>query len=92
MNPESPLHANGGYQTREPQVNQGASRNDVKAKIVQIIEVEHVRGGTDNEPLRAVRTYWDFKGNMLAEYDPINDMLAAEYSRKNEMYAAPSRN
>lgn len=47
--------------------------HDVKAKIVQVIEVEHIRGGADGEPLRPVKTYWDMKGNMLAEYDPLRE-------------------
>ena len=34
--------------------------NDVKAKLIQVIEVEHIRGGAaDHEPQRPVKTYWD---------------------------------
>lgn len=92
MTPDSPISPLGQMETRDSNPSMGTMRNDVKAKIVQMIEVEHVRGGSDNEPLRAVRTYWDFKGNLLAEYDPLNDMMAAEYARKNEGYQVPSRN
>lgn len=95
MTPDSPLGsiaAMGAGDSRDNNQSVGTMRNDVKAKIVQIIEVEHVRGGSENEPLRAVRTYWDFKGNLLAEYDPLSDMMAAEYARKSDVYQAPSRN
>jgi hypothetical protein len=65
-------------------------RNDVKAKLIQVIEVEHIRGGgADNEPLRPVKTYWDFKGNLLAEHDPLFDMDASAYGKKPESVEAP---
>jgi hypothetical protein len=93
MTPDSPIGSMNSNGHPEPtQQQMGSLRNDVKAKIVQVIEVEHVRGGVDHEPLRAVRTYWDFKGNLLAEYDPLSDMMAAEYARKSEVYQTPSRN
>jgi hypothetical protein len=58
--------------------------HDVKARFVQVIEVEHIRGGADGEPLRPVKTYWDTKGNMLAEYDPLKEghLSEATASRK----------
>jgi hypothetical protein len=65
-------------------------RNDVKAKVVQVIEVEHIRGGNaDNEPLRPVKTYWDLKGNFLAEYDPMLDMLTENYGKKTQSMETP---
>jgi hypothetical protein len=65
-------------------------RNDVKAKVIQVIEVEHIRGGnSDNEPLRPVKTYWDLKGNLLAEYDPMFDMLAENYGKKTQTLESP---
>jgi hypothetical protein len=65
-------------------------RNDVKAKVVQVIEVEHIRGGTaENEPLRPVKTYWDLKGNFLAEYDPMMDMLTETYGKKTQTLENP---
>jgi hypothetical protein len=65
-------------------------RNDVKAKVIQVIEVEHIRGGNaDNEPLRPVKTYWDLKGNLLAEYDPMFDMLAENYGKKTQTLESP---
>ncbi len=65
-------------------------RNDVKAKMVQVIEVEHLRGGTaENEPMRPVKSYWDLKGNFLAEHDPLFDMLSDSYGKKTEAFANP---
>lgn len=92
MTPDSPMGQMNAIGHTDPTQQMGSMRNDVKAKIVQVIEVEHVRGGADNEPLRAVRTYWDFKGNLLAEYDSLGDIMAAEYARKSDVYQAPSRN
>lgn len=47
-------------------------QNDVRARLVQVIEVEHYRGEdvTSGLPPRWVKTYWDMKGNLLAESDP----------------------
>jgi hypothetical protein len=60
-------------------------RNDVKAKVIQVIEVEHIRGGNaDNEPLRPVKTYWDLKGNLLAEYDPMSEMFTENFGKKTQ--------
>lgn len=65
-------------------------RNDVKAKLIQVIEVEHIRGGgIDHEPLRPVKTYWDMKGNLLAEHDPLMDMAASAFGKKLESVEAP---
>ncbi|HLP43325.1 MAG TPA: hypothetical protein VK465_17605 [Fibrobacteria bacterium] len=61
--------------------------NDVRAKLIQVIEVEHLRGGDEATglPMRWVKTYWDLKGNLLSEADP----LLAEMHRKN---SAPHAN
>ena len=55
-------------------------QNDIRAKLIQVIEVEHLRGGdeTGGLPSRWVKTYWDLKGNFLSENDP----LVEELSRK----------
>jgi hypothetical protein len=55
-------------------------QNDIRAKLIQVIEVEHLRGGdeTGGIPARWVKTYWDLKGNFLSENDP----LVEELSRK----------
>ncbi|MBW8886565.1 MAG: hypothetical protein JF616_02305 [Fibrobacteres bacterium] len=55
-------------------------QNDIRAKLIQVIEVEHLRSGdeTGGLPSRWVKTYWDLKGNFLSENDP----MAEELSRK----------
>lgn len=64
--------------------------NDIKAKLIQVIEVEHIRGGeASNEPLRPVKTYWDLKGGFLAEYDPMSDLIHEVHGKK--MAASESR-
>lgn len=65
-------------------------RSDVKARLVQVIEVEHIRGGgVEGEPLRPVRTYWDLKGNLLAEYDPLADAPVSGFEKHPESVEAP---
>ncbi|MEO7424360.1 MAG: hypothetical protein ABI036_04185 [Fibrobacteria bacterium] len=65
-------------------------RNDVKAKVIQVIEVEHIRGGSaDNEPLRPVKTYWDLKGAFLAEFDPMLELMTDSYGKKSESMESP---
>ena len=65
-------------------------RNDVKAKLIQVIEVEHIRGGgNEHEPLRPVKTYWDLKGNLLAEQDPLTEMSLSVFGKKLESVEAP---
>jgi hypothetical protein len=65
-------------------------RNDVKAKLIQVIEVEHIRGGgNEHEPLRPVKTYWDLKGNLLAEQDPLTEMSVSIFGKKRESVEAP---
>lgn len=40
-------------------------------RVIQVIETNSLRGrGTEEDPCRNVRQYWDFEGNMLAESDP----------------------
>lgn len=40
------------------------------ARVIQVIETKSIRGlGIDNDPVRLVIQYWDFKGNLLAEKD-----------------------
>ena len=65
-------------------------RNDIRAKMIQVIEVEHVRGGnSENEPLRPVKTYWDLKGNLLAEHDPLLELASSAFGKKAEAVEAP---
>lgn len=55
--------------------------NDVRAKLIQVIEVEHLRKADEASglPSRWVKSYWDLKGNLLSESDP----MLAEIHRKN---------
>lgn len=47
-------------------------RGTDNARVIQVIETKSIRGTGDNEKdmCREVRQYWDFDGNLLAEYDP----------------------
>ncbi len=46
-----------------------------KVKILPVIEIMATIGdGTHDNPRRVVVQYWDFKGNLLAINDPINDV------------------
>ena len=55
--------------------------NDIRAKLIQVIEVDHLRQEDEATglPSRWVKTYWDLKGNFLCESDP----QLAEIHRKN---------
>ena len=47
---------------------------DVEARVIQVIETESKRGiGSDSNPVRYVKEYWDFDGNKLAENDPVKE-------------------
>jgi hypothetical protein len=46
-----------------------------KVKILSVIEIMATIGdGTHDNPRRVVVQYWDFKGNLLAINDPVNDV------------------
>lgn len=46
------------------------------ARIVRLIETKSARGAcTREDPMRIVTQYWDFKGNLLAENDPLADYV-----------------
>ena len=47
-----------------------------KAKVISVVQVEAKIGtGTKEDPVRNVIQYWDIEGNLLAERDPLNDLL-----------------
>ena len=47
-------------------------RGTDSAKIVPVIVTESLRGiGTENDPVRIVKQYWSFDGELLAENDPV---------------------
>ena len=58
-------------------------RGTDKAKVIQVIETESIRGaGTEDDPVRIVKQYWDFDGNLLAEndcYSPEGGMTENEH-------------
>ncbi len=48
-------------------------RGTDEAKIIKVIKTVSLRGdGTDKDPVRPITQYWDFKGKLLAENDPIH--------------------
>ena len=45
-------------------------RGTDSARVISIIETKALRGtGTEGDPCRIVKQYWDFEGNLLAEND-----------------------
>lgn len=45
-------------------------RGTDNARVIQVIETNSLRGrGTEDDPCRDVKQYWDFNGNLLAECD-----------------------
>lgn len=49
-------------------------------KVIEVVEVEFCRGkGTSEDVVRRITAYFDFEGNLLAEYDPCpNGVLERE--------------
>lgn len=44
------------------------------ARVIQVIETRAMRGdGTNGDPCRIVRQYWDFDGKLLAEHDSYTE-------------------
>lgn len=49
-------------------------RGTDKAKVIKVIRTESIIGnGTEEDPVRQIYQYWDFKGNLLAKHDTLND-------------------
>ncbi len=63
-------------------------RNDVRARLIQVIEVEHLRQGEreKNIPSRWVKTYWDLKGNLLSESDPYLQQSLQNATHTTEVF------
>lgn len=54
-------------------------RGTDSAKVIQVIVTESLRGdGTYDDLSRVVTQYWDFDGNLLAEHDPVDEILEDE--------------
>lgn len=62
--------------TLEDQVQEQPIKTNESNLNVEVIEVVHTsikRGnGSTNNPIRIVNQYWSFKGDLLAEKDPID--------------------
>lgn len=49
-------------------------RGTDKAKVIQVIQTVSIIGaGTEKDPVRYIYQYWDFKGNLLASKDTLED-------------------
>lgn len=49
-------------------------RGTDKAKVMKVIRTESIIGrGIPEDPVRIIYQYWDFKGNLLAKHDTLNN-------------------
>lgn len=49
-------------------------RGTESAKVISVIETRAMKGaGINNDPVRQLIQYWDFEGNLLAEFDSWNN-------------------
>lgn len=49
-------------------------RGTDRAKVIRVIKTESMLGrGISEDPVRILYQYWDFKGNLLASKDTLND-------------------
>lgn len=49
-------------------------RGTDKAEVIQVIKTVSLLGrGTKEDPARYIYQYWDFKGNLLANHDTLED-------------------
>lgn len=49
-------------------------RGTDKAEVMQVIKTISILGeGTEKDPVRYIYQYWDFKGNLLASHDTLDD-------------------
>lgn len=47
-------------------------RGTDSAKVIQVIVTESIKGyGIEEDPLRVVKQYWSFGGELLAVNDPL---------------------
>ena len=54
-------------------------RGTDSARVIKVIETKSLRGrGTHEDVCREVKQYWDFEGNLLAEYDPISETAVTQ--------------
>ena len=51
-------------------------RGTDKAEVIQVIKTISLLGlGTKEDPVRYIYQYWDFKGNLLASHDTLEDAM-----------------
>lgn len=51
-------------------------RGTDKAEVMQVIKTMSLFGlGTKEDPVRYIYQYWDFKGNLLASHDTLEDAM-----------------
>ncbi len=51
-------------------------RGTDKAKVIRVIRTESIIGnGTKEDQVRQIYQYWDFKGNLLAKHDTLDEAL-----------------
>ena len=49
-------------------------RGTDKAKVIKVIKTESLIGrGIPEDPVRQIYQYWDFKGNLLAKHDTLDE-------------------
>ena len=54
--------------------NQIRPRGTEKAEVIQVIKTTSLLGiGAKEDPVRYINQYWDFKGNLLASHDTLED-------------------
>lgn len=63
-------------------------RGTDSARVISIIETKALRGtGTEENPCRIVKQYWDFEGNLLAENDQyIKEKRVVSYGINSNKY------
>lgn len=51
-------------------------RGTDNAKIIKVIQTKSLIGrGTKEDPARCIYQYWDFKGNLLASHDTLDNVI-----------------
>lgn len=54
-------------------------RGTDNAKVMKVIRTKAIIGlGTKEDPVRYIYQYWDFKGNILAIYDTLEEAIEKE--------------
>ena len=63
----------------------------MSAKLVKVIEAKITRGsGKEGDPYREVTQYWSLDGKLLAEVDPVLDLLERETQPHDQFQSSNS--